>query len=96
MEDFLKNMMDGIEKNMKQCLNGKSLDDLKKPFGKVYDEVRENPDGIMSFEEYKVKKKEALKKLKNIYVNGEKSIYSEVIKEFLKQHPELGKDYKEK
>ena len=97
MEDFLKNMMEGIEDILKKCASENfSANDLKKPFDKVYDEVRQNPEGIISFEEYKIKKREALKKLKHIYVNGEKSIYTEVIKEFLKQHPELGKDYKEK
>lgn len=95
MEDFLKNMLNGLEQNMKPCTKS-SVDDLKKPFDKVYNEVRENPEGIISFEEYKEKKKQALKKLKHIYVNGEKSIYTQVIKEFLKQHPELGQDNKEK
>lgn len=63
MEDFLKNMLNGIENNMKQCLSS-SVDDLKKPFDQVYDEVRKNQEGIISFEEYRMKKKRGFKKIK--------------------------------
>ena len=77
MEKFLKRFQKDINTKMVTCINGESI---VKPFSGTYTEVRNNEET-----------KEVLspKKEIGIYKENQDSIYKGVIKEFLKEHPEL-------
>lgn len=81
MSNFIEKIQLQIEKKMISCVNGESI---VRPFTNIYTEVRKNV----------LKKEEILNSSNNLsnnslYSQGEASIYSEVVKEFLKEHPEL-------
>lgn len=65
-----------MENKMLTCVRGESI---VKPFDQIYEEVREKP----------AKKSTHERKANKIYAEGEESIYSEVVKQFLQEHPEL-------
>lgn len=85
MEKFLEKFQIEIEKKMLACIKG---DNIMKPFSQIYSEVRE-----------KVKNKDINPVVHNpktfIYSEGEASIYTGVVREFLKEHPELKEKKKE-
>ena len=81
MDNFIEKIQLQIEKKMISCVNGESI---VRPFTNIYTEVRKNV----------LKKEEVLNSSNDLsnnslYSKGEASIYSKVVKEFLKEHPEL-------
>lgn len=80
MEKFLEKIQAEIEKKMLSCVRGESI---VKPFTQVYEEVREKQKRSSNKQEGK-----QLRTTK-IYTEGEASIYTKVVQEYLAQHPEL-------
>lgn len=79
MEKFLKRFQKEINTKMVKCINGESI---VKPFSGTYTEVRKNEE---KKEQEVFPKKEEI----GIYKDNQDSIYKGVIKDFLKEHPEL-------
>lgn len=78
MNKFIQKMQMEIENKMLACVKGESI---VKPFSQVYSEVRQRikkENSIVNQEERSI-----------IYTDGEASIYTAVIQEFLREHPEL-------
>ncbi|HDR9189344.1 TPA: hypothetical protein QDB51_003431 [Burkholderia vietnamiensis] len=78
MDKFLQKMQMQIENKMLAVVKGESI---IKPFSQVYSEVRQR----MEKEFPGVQKEER----STIYSDGEASIYTAVVREFLREHPEL-------
>lgn len=78
MDKFLQKMQLQIENKMLAVIKGESI---IKPFSQVYSEVRERIE-----KEFPGVERE---ERSIIYSDGEASIYTAVVQEFLKEHPEL-------
>lgn len=84
MDKFIQKMQIEIENKMLAVIKGESI---VKPFAQVYNEVRQRIDQDFP----RVEKEER----SIIYSDGEASIYTAVVQEFLKDHPELAETKKE-
>lgn len=82
MEKFLEKIQLEIENKMLACMNGKSI---VKPFAHIYNEVRERLQN-----EHQNTENDYSENV--IYSKGEQSIYAEVVRKFLEEHPELKTD----
>ena len=76
MDKFLKKIETDLKEKIVPCINGADPSLIVKTFDNTYDEVRPKS---------KKKKKSITEKL-------EESIYTDIISEFLKLHPELMKN----
>lgn len=90
MEKFLEKIQSEIESKMLACIKGESI---IKPFSKIYNEVREK---ILQEKEDTIINLNNMNNPHMIYSKGEASIYDAVVKQFLKEHPELKKENEEK